>query len=467
MIPVISYKDLAIVYHLAQLGQDVGRRLSALEAYCWVGMFVPDEILHLLCMKGVGFTVDRIQPAHGSPLVAQGSSVPIRVNLVRSILQVLSFPWQFFLWRKCIESWRSAVQAHQAIVVVALKQDVPLAKLLISDRPRNHVLVVLSDWVALKSPATLAWLRESEIDHIVLPRDVAVSDLHRIFESESRKVMAIAESSLIDHSFSHQVQKAAVNCGHDTATVQHGFENVGLTYKSSLDSSAEGVTFASSRVFVWQPLDRLPAWVPAETRDKCVYVGPIKHPIDQREHMPSLPALRLFEKVVGVFENLHWERYSEEFRTNFFQLVSALAASYPNVCFLVRPHPAGQWSSVHWTGALPENVIIAHSSEPPWDAMEVTEFLALCSATLTTPSTVAVDAVLVGCPAVVYAGTLEADVYGFAELAVGYTDVKNFLDRLSEPMADADVAELQWGRLLSYFGGIPSGVDTVRQWLQR
>ncbi len=71
MIPVISYKNLAIVYHLAQLGQDVARRLSALEAYCWVGIFVPDEILHLLCMKGVGFTVDRIQSAHGSPLGAQ------------------------------------------------------------------------------------------------------------------------------------------------------------------------------------------------------------------------------------------------------------------------------------------------------------------------------------------------------------------------------------------------------------
>ena len=379
---------------------------------------------------------------------------------------VLSWPWQFFSWRNCIESWRSAVQAHQAIVVVALKQDVPLAKLLISDRPRNHALVVLSDWVALKSPSILAWLRESEIDHIVLPRDVAVSDLHRIFESESRKVMAIAESSLIDHSFSHQIQKAARGCGHDTATVQRGFENVGLTYKSSLNSSAESVTFASSRVSVWQPLDRLPAWVPAETRDKCFHVGPIKRRMDQREQVPPPSALRRFEKVIGVFENLHWERYSEEFRTNFFQLVSALGASYPNVCFVVRPHPAGQWSSVHWTGGLPGNVIIAHPNELPWAAMEVTDFLAFCSATLATPSTVAVDAVLVGCPAVVFVRDLETDAYGFAEMVVKDTDVKEIFNRLSDVNASAELAGLQRRRLAAYFGGASSGVYSVRQWME-
>lgn len=466
MLPVISYKNLAITYHLAQLGQDVARRLSPFELYCWPGVFVPDEILHFLSLKDLELTAPRVPKAADAALGANSVSARVGREMIRTLLWIFSAPRLYFSWRRCLVSWRNIVQAHRAVVIVALKQDVALAKLLISGLPRRHVVVVLSDWVVLKSPSTLRWLRESEIAHIVLPRDVETADLLTIFGGEPRKVLAIAESSLPDHSFSHRIQIAASSCGHDTAAIQHGFENVGLTYQPNAHPKVERVLFASGKIFVWQPLNRLPAWVPPDTRAKCIHVGPIKPPTSERAQMPPPAVLQPYERVIGVYENLHWERYSKEFRANFFHLVSALAVNYPRVCFLVRPHPAGQWSLVHWTGGFPANVIIANSNVPPWADMDVSDFLAFCSATLTTPSTVAVDSVLVGCPAIVYVGDLEADAYCFAELATGYTEVKEFLGKLSDPNGTGDVAEAQHIRLLNYFGGVPSGVNTVRQWLQ-
>ncbi len=54
-------------------------------------------------------------------------------------------------------------------------------------------------------------------------------------------------------------------------TLQHGFENVGLSYCDEIQGP--DIKFAAKTVFTWGPTEELPPWVEKETRDKSVAVG--------------------------------------------------------------------------------------------------------------------------------------------------------------------------------------------------
>ncbi|MEX0758590.1 MAG: hypothetical protein WD100_03320, partial [Tistlia sp.] len=123
-------------------------------------------------------------------------------------------------------------------------------------------------------------------------------------------LVTASESSAPPHRVGHALTRVAEAAGLATFTLQHGLENVGLTY---FDAVHRQVRFASRTVLTWAEPDGLPAEVPEATRAKCLAVG----------RPDSLPARGLLpggdgRPLVCVFENLHWHRYDEAYRAAFF-----------------------------------------------------------------------------------------------------------------------------------------------------
>jgi hypothetical protein len=182
---------------------------------------------------------------------------------------------------------------------------------------------------------------------------------------------------------------AAKRKGIRTFTVQHGIENVGLSYFD--DVHGDNVRFGSDVVFTWSDGVLVDSRMSEDTRRKCVPVG---CPKDLVPNSPSRD-FPLFERdYIAVFENLHWHRYSKEFVDQFyFDFVQVLDA-YPNFHFVVKPHHAGRWLTSRFKGPVPirHNLLVIDPSDPKWEPFTAGAFIQHARAVITTPSTVAFDA---------------------------------------------------------------------------
>jgi hypothetical protein len=210
----------------------------------------------------------------------------------------------------------------------------------------------------------------------------------------ARALLTASESTAAPHRPAHILTLRANRAGVATFTVQHGLENLGLTYA---DAEYPRVDFASRTLFIWGEPSTLVPEASSETRAKCI-------PLGRAWPAGSAPALaRATGKRVAVFENLHWSRYPDSYRASFLEHLAAACRSFPDVEFLLRPHPAGQWLTALFQGRLPEapNFTVAHPREAPWKDLTASSFYAASDAVITTPSTVALDAAHRGLPAAV------------------------------------------------------------------
>ena len=83
--------------------------------------------------------------------------------------------------------------------------------------------------------------------------------------------MTASESTAPQHRVAHALTQLANVYGVQTFTLQHGVENVGLTYFDEVHG--RDVRFASKTVFTWADPALLPDAIPLQTRAKCVAVG--------------------------------------------------------------------------------------------------------------------------------------------------------------------------------------------------
>lgn len=118
--------------------------------------------------------------------------------------------------------------------------------------------------------------------------------------------------------------------------------------------------------------------------------------------------------MVGVFENLHWERYSQEYRLRFLDQLQIAAQDRPELLFEVRPHPAGRWFLRRGPPLRLENVVVV---EQDLDGLPVETVMAGLDAVITTPSTIALDACVAGRPVAVVGGDL-TDLSAYQPLPV-------------------------------------------------
>lgn len=244
------------------------------------------------------------------------------------------------------------------------------------------------------------------------------------------------ESSLRPHRPAHELATAARAAGQLTATVQHGFENVGLSFFD--DVHGEGVTFASELVLGWSSPDRYPAQTPAATRAKIRPIGrPRLEPQEPAAWPQGAP-----DPDVAIFENIHWHRYSDSYRRRFLDDVAALCRARPGLQVLVRPHPQGRWLTDRFEGERPSaaNLTIADPQAPEWRGVSARETVRRAGVVVTTPSTVALDAAEEGACVAVLAYDLEPDLYAPLVLVRGLEDLLGLVDSGDARAAARDAA---------------------------
>jgi glycosyltransferase involved in cell wall biosynthesis len=288
-----------------------------------------------------------------------------------------------------------------------------------------------------KSPRVLATLKSQDIAYRVLPDEEELASFR--FPARTRSLLTVAETSLGPHRIPRLLTEAAVREGRFAATLQHGFENVGLTYEDELHTF-EKVSIAAQRIYIWGPPETLHPRVDADVRARCVPVGcPKADRVPPAELQGLLPRDR---PVVGIFENLHWHRYPEGYRHAFLQNVAEVARAWPHVLFLVKPHHAGMWLTHRYEGTLPDagNLLVADPQSPEWEGHTAGALLPHLSAVITTPSTVALDAARQPLPVAVVAGELPLANYQPLPLLRSVADWNTFLASAMQPAGRASLA---------------------------
>jgi glycosyltransferase involved in cell wall biosynthesis len=296
----------------------------------------------------------------------------------------------------------------KAGVLLDLVQDLDVLRPLIAawrKDPRFELRVLVSDIGLARSPRMVRTFLELAVIPIVVERELALQGNDQSVRGLDVLISA-SETSARAHRFNHQLTLAANADGVRTYTLQHGLENIGLTYFDEV--TGPDVTFASDRVLVWTAPDNFPEWTPVQTRNKAFAVGRSAQIIRVDVDFPELSG----RKVVGVFENLHWDRYTQSYRNKFVQDLLETAAALPELLFLLKPHHAGKYLAR--PGRLEgygNNVILADPNDPKWEPYTAAAVIPHCTCVITTPSTVALDAAELGVPVAMVAYGLQLDVY--------------------------------------------------------
>lgn len=273
----------------------------------------------------------------------------------------------------------------RVLVLVDLIQDVdvllPVLLGLQADTDLTPAIYV-SRWLSRESPRTQALLALHRLPFRWVRRAQVIEG-----RSPSLKhmmaLLTAAESSHPAHAAGFSLALRAKAAGLATYTLQHGLENVGLR------GSEAACTFASDSVFCWFPRDRTPAEMNPATRPKLIHVG--------RPSSGCNPPRGPAEFDVGVFENLHAPRYSDAERSRFFAGLGLMASSGARV--LLRPHPAaGHGGLVARALASSPRMIVQDPVGIRSEPVGVSRTIAACARIITTPSTVALDAALIGRP---------------------------------------------------------------------
>lgn len=320
----------------------------------------------------------------------------------------------------------------ELVVAIHLVMDIDLA-LPVMHRAQDMgiaVLVLCNSEIRVAKPEMDALLRKHCRQYLFVHK--AMLDRNFLFPASARALLTFSETSLRPHAFNRQLTKMANRAGLATYTAQHGFENVGLTYDDAVQPIRK-ISFAARHIFIWGRLETLHPSVLASNRRKCIPIGCPKPAQGSRAVLPD--TFSLSKLVVGIFENLHWKRYPDDYRKAFINNVVQLARQYPEILFLIKPHNAGLWLTSRFQGTLPSlpNIVIADPKSPQWASSTASGLFWRCAAVITTPSTVALDAARHGLPVAIVAQGLALDNYAPLPLLRDPQDWHRFAADAMEP----------------------------------
>ncbi|HEY5411586.1 MAG TPA: hypothetical protein VIJ94_12770, partial [Caulobacteraceae bacterium] len=277
------------------------------------------------------------------------------------------------------------------LVLADLIQDVDLCAPIIEAAAAQDGVeprLVLTDWLIKNSPRALAEAQRLGMTPEIVERSAMFEGrAPRLWDVDA--VLTPAATNLNPHKFANALIESARAAGLPTFSLQHGLENVGISYVDERHSADVRIT--SDYVFVWFAPDFAPA-SSSRARARFLYVGTVKGP----SAVAAAPMASFGRPVVAVFENLHWHRYDEDFRRRFVIDLQACAAAFPERLFLLKPHHAGRWAvKATWRGA-PKNLQLVDPQAAAWEAFTAPAIIHGSEKVITTPSTVALDAVLEG-----------------------------------------------------------------------
>ncbi len=332
-----------------------------------------------------------------------------------------------------------------ALIDLVQDIDVMLPLLVALDRAGSCRLEIrVSRWLARESPRTAALLDLHGLKFRHVRRKDVISGRAPSLAGVAG-VIAASESSHPAHAAGHALARRADAVGVKTYALQHGLENVGL-----FGLEAGAACFASRTVFCWFPPESTPADLARGTAEKLAHVGRCTPLGGWRRSAP-----KTFD--VGVFENLHWDRYTDAERQGFLDGLRAVADADPATRILVRPHPAGGWADRlgHELARFP-NITTARSDHARADPAGVADLVQGLHRVITTPSTIALDAALAGLPVAlaVDGGSLYEPLpvlrtaHDWMAFATSGTETPLGLDQFrSRVLVDADAAPRMLERL--------------------
>ena len=324
---------------------------------------------------------------------------------------------------------RPAAAATQPLLLalIDIHQDLDiLLPVLLTLRRRGEVRlrIAVTDWLITESPRVLNELAAHGFDVEVHPRE-AVRQGDRPLLGGVDGVLCAAETSVRAHKSGHTLTSRANARGARSYTLQHGLENIGLTYRDHLHG--EDVRFSAQNIFTWAGPERLAPWTAPETRAAVIPVG------SPKAVGPAAAAVRLnqgyWPRTVGVFENLHWHRFDDAYRDQVLVDLRAAADSHPDTLFLIKPHHAGRWTSRNRNRLTQSaNLVAIDPTDSAWEPHTAPALIASVDLVLTTPSTVALDAARTGKPVAVLGYDLELPLYEPLPIIRSLTDLDAFLE---------------------------------------
>jgi hypothetical protein len=325
------------------------------------------------------------------------------------------------------------------LMTLDLIQDAELCLPVLTEASRRSDVeprVLATSWFARNAPAAMAAVEELGVPLQMVEREELLEGGGPPLE-DLDAVLSVVATSLRAHRHSQAVVARARLAGVPSFSMQHGLENVGLTFFDELHS--EEVEITSDYLFVWFPPDEAPP-SPLELRRKFIHVGAVK---SARPRGPKPPLPEGTGPVISVFENLHWHRYDLDYRQRFVADLGAAARAAPASRFVLKPHPAGMWSKGQTFEGFPANVLVIDPTDPAWASVTAQALIARSDRVITTPSTVALDAALASRPVAVVGYGLDLPVY--APLPV--------LRRGDDWLAFANAADRSWtgGDMLDAF----------------
>jgi hypothetical protein len=322
-------------------------------------------------------------------------------------------------------------QKPTVLVFIHLIQDLDLVlPLLVGLQSRNDLVcqVCVLDQILNKSPRIKSALEKLAVKYSKVSRLGVLTGVEPNLLG-IRALITASESTAGPHKVAYALTKRANKSGILTYTLQHGFENVGLNYFDEL-YTAENTRFASQKLLTWGDTALLPEELAVETRSKCITIGCPKYINSTTTAKVEFSNHRNY--LIVVFENLHWERYSEQYRILFLQDMEKTAQHFPDTTFLVKPHHAGVWLTDKYQGHLPQadNIVIADPRNPQWEAFTAPALIAIADGAITTPSTVALDAAKYQCPVGVISYGLNLQKYQPLPLINELGDWIRFVEKL-------------------------------------
>lgn len=327
-------------------------------------------------------------------------------------------------------SFNNSVQKPEMIVAIHLPQDLDLAlPILKAAEARNIQCTVWTSVTAVNKWAQiLDAMHKYNYAYRILPEQINVFDA-LLFPASARVLLSVSESNLNPHRFTYQLTKLANRAGLRTATIQHGFENIGLTYSDNIHC-IKNIKFASHKIYTWGNHKTYHPDMSAQTEKKCFPIGCSKPKIvKQASIMNTVPNQN---PVIGIFENLHWHRYSEEYRDFFIECISRIAKEFSNVTFIIKPHNAGMWLTSRYQKSAPvaENLLIIDPRNEDWKSVTAPQMLGRLSAVITTPSTVAIDALRQNLPVAMVKHKLSLSNYDPLFMLASFDDWSTFVKQV-------------------------------------
>jgi len=317
----------------------------------------------------------------------------------------------------------------ELIIAIHLPQDIDLARPVLDEAHRRGIHCAV--WSSLTAIQRWPQMADS-VPNLGFGWRIFSDDLKGfdagMFPGSAYALLTVTETNLGPHRFTYRLTKLANAAGLYTATMQHGYENVGLSYSDEVHDIRR-IRFAARQIYTWGHLETLHPDIPQQTRNKCFPVGCPKP--DFVERVPLANWVPNGKPVIGIFENLHWHRYSDEYREFFLEGVRHLAEAFPDIVFLAKSHNAGMWLTGRYQGEKPEinNLIIADPKDPQWTSITAPQLLGFLAAVITTPSTVALDAARIKIPTAVVAQGLNLGNYAPLPLIECMEDWSSFVSQ--------------------------------------